>query len=232
MSPAPRAEPLADDAWLVTLGAGMDPLDNRRVHALAAHIRSARPAWLVDLVPAYSSLAVFFDPACPARDQVRAWLLAMARECDDDLSADPDPPRTVELPVAYGGDFGPDLATAAATLGMEPEALAQAHAAGEYSVAMVGFAPGFPYLSGLDPSLAIARHDTPRTRVPAGSVGIGGAQTGIYPREGPGGWQLVGRTPLCLFDPCALPPALLQPGDRVRFRRIDAAEFARLEARR
>lgn len=225
---APRIEPLADDAWLVTLGAGADPATNRRVHGLTARIGAAAPEWLVDLVPAHSSLAVFFDPAHGSAAGVRAWLLAMAAEPHALPTGEV---RVVEVPVAYGGDFGPDLEPAAARLGLDPDELAAAHAGAEYTVAMVGFAPGFPYLSGLDPCLALERHSTPRTRVPAGSVGIGGAQTGIYPREGPGGWQLLGRTPLRLFDPGADPPALLQPGDTVRFRRIDATEFARLEAR-
>ena len=224
----PRLETLADDAWLVTLGAGADPATNRRVLGLAARIRAAAPEWLVDLVPAHSSLAVFFDPAHGSAARVRAWLLAMAAEPHALPTGEV---RVVEVPVAYGGCFGPDLEPAAARLGLDPDELAAAHAGAEYTVAMVGFAPGFPYLSGLDPRLALPRHSTPRTRVPAGSVGIGGAQTGIYPRKGPGGWQLLGRTPLRLFDPGADPPALLQPGDTVRFRRVDATEFARLEAR-
>ena len=224
----PRVESLADDAWLVVLGTGIDPAANRRVHGLAARLREAAPPWLVDLVPAYSSLAVFFDPGSVDGTQVRRWLLARAGGAE---AAPAARARTVEVPAAYGGDFGPDLAPAAATLGLDPDALAAAHCSGTYTVAMVGFAPGFPYLSGLDPALALARHRTPRTRVAAGSIGIGGAQTGMYPREGPGGWQLLGRTPLRLFEAAAEPPALLQPGDRVRFRRIDAAEFARLEAR-
>jgi KipI family sensor histidine kinase inhibitor len=127
----------------------------------------------------------------------------------------------VEIPVAYGGEAGPDLESAAAELGMTPTQLAQRHAAGEYTVAMIGFAPGFPYLLGLDPALALPRLPTPRTAVPAGSVGIGGAQTGIYPRESPGGWRVIGCTPLALFDPAREPPALLAPGDRVRFVRVE-----------
>lgn len=233
--PAPRLEPLADDAWLLSFGGHVDPglidpvlIDlghNARVHALAERIRRAAPAWLRDLVPAYASLAVFFDPECPALE-VQAWLAAI----DEDAPVVPPAARTVEIPVAYGGRFGPDLEDAAAELGLAPAALAERHAGGDYRVAMIGFAPGFPYLSGLDASLALPRRSTPRTKVPAGSVGIGGAHTGIYPREGPGGWRLIGRTPVQLFDPCGSPPSRLLPGDRVRFHPIEATAFERLES--
>jgi KipI family sensor histidine kinase inhibitor len=131
--------------------------------------------------------------------------------------------------VCYGGEFGPDLGAVATHAGVDEQAVIDAHANGDYRVAMLGFMPGFPYLLGLDKALHTPRRESPRTRVPAGSVAIGGAQTGIYPRELPGGWQLIGRTPLVLFDPTREQPALLQPGQRVRFRAIEAGgEFAAL----
>jgi KipI family sensor histidine kinase inhibitor len=130
--------------------------------------------------------------------------------------------------VLYGGEHGSDLESSASELGLSPAELIARHTAGDYTVAMIGFAPGFPYLSGLDPALALPRLATPRARVAAGSVAIGGAQTGIYPRESPGGWRVLGRTPWVLFDPDRQPPTRLLPGDRVRFRAIDADEFARL----
>ncbi|RPE81382.1 5-oxoprolinase subunit PxpB [Vulcaniibacterium tengchongense] len=215
-------EALADDAWLLRFGARLDPHLNARVHAVAARLRQAAPEWLRDLVPAFASLGVFFDPAAdPAR--VRAELLALA-DAHAPATRAPEAARIVEIPVAYGGDCGPDLEAAAAELGLAPAQLAERHAAGDYVVAMIGFAPGFPYLLGLDPALALPRLATPRTRVAAGSVAIGGAQSGIYPRESPGGWRILGRTPLALFDPAREPPALLQPGDRVRFVAVGAAE--------
>ena len=220
-------ERLADDAWLLHLGADAPPIDdaaNARVHAAVARIRAARPAWLRDLVPAYASLAVFFDPDAIAAQAVERWL--DARLADGGVTTDGTTARCVEIPVVYGGEFGEDLDTAAAELGLTPAALAERHAAATYTVAMIGFAPGFPYLSGLDPALALPRLATPRTRVPAGSVAIGGAQTGLYPRESPGGWRLIGRTPLRLFDPSRASPSLLAPGDRVRFVAIDAHRFA------
>ena len=223
----PRVEPLADDAWLVTPGADDDGAANDRIHALAARIRDLDPAWLVDLVPAYAEVAVFFDARHIGAREVRDWLAA---RLDEPGVTGRSSGRLVEVPVAYGGAFGPDLEAAAVALGIPPGELVERHTGAEYTVAMIGFAPGFPYLSGLDPALVLPRHATPRTRVAAGSVGIGGAQTGIYPREGPGGWQLLGRTPRMLFDPDREAPALLQPGDRVRFQVIDAATFKCLEA--
>ncbi|MBX3713933.1 MAG: 5-oxoprolinase subunit PxpB [Lysobacter sp.] len=227
---ATRRERLADDAWLLHFGAETPPIDdatNARVHRIAARIRADAPAWLRDLVPAYASLAVFFDPDAIDAGTVERWL--DARLAGDDGTTAATAPRCIEIPVVYGGDFGEDLDSVAQELGITADALAARHAAGTYSVAMIGFAPGFPYLSGLDPALALPRLATPRTRVPAGSVAIGGAQTGLYPRESPGGWRLIGRTPLRLFDPMRASPSLLVPGDRVRFVAIDAREFARRE---
>lgn len=220
--PQTQFEAIADDAWLLQLGDAIDAPTNARVHALCARIRELAPGWLRDLVPAYASVGVFFDPSAIAADAAREWLQAQIEGLP--LRADRDLPsgRTIEIPVLYGGESGPDLDSAAAELGLSAEELRQRHATGAYTVAMIGFAPGFPYLLGLDPALALPRLSTPRTRVPAGSVGIGGAQTGIYPRESPGGWRLIGRTPLTLFDPAREPPSLLAPGDRVRFVAIAA----------
>jgi len=214
-------ERLNDHAWQVRLGDAVDAALSARVHALAAWLRAAAPPWLLDLVPAYASLGVFFDPE-------RAPAEAVRRQLEDALASAPASPaphagREVEVPVRYGGAYGPDLEDAARELGLDAATLVSRHAAGTYTVAMIGFAPGFPYLLGLDPALALPRLATPRTRVPAGSVAIGGAQTGIYPRDSPGGWRLLGRTPLTLFDPQRDPPALLAPGDRMRFRPVDDA---------
>jgi KipI family sensor histidine kinase inhibitor len=223
-APACAIEALADDAWLLRFGDTLDPGLNARVHGLATHIRALAPHWLRDLVPAFASLGVFFDPSAdPAL--VRAELEAMA-DAADVAPAAQRAGRMVEIPVVYGGDYGPDLDSAAQELGISPAQLVATHTAGDYTVAMIGFAPGFPYLSGLDPALALPRLATPRASVAAGSVAIGGAQTGIYPRESPGGWRILGRTPRVLFDPQRDPPTLLQPGDRLRFVAIDAGRFA------
>lgn len=242
-----RIERLADDAWLISLLPEVrtpDAQANQRVHRHAARIRQCAPAWLRDLVPAYGSLAVFFDDRRAAATQVRDWLCALLARGDIAeaphlpaegkdtgtclASGTAHPASVVEIPVLYGGDHGQDLGTAAVELGLSPNDLIARHCAAVYTVAMIGFAPGFPYLLGLDPGLALPRHSTPRARVPAGSVAIGGSQTGIYPGESPGGWRLLGRTPLRLFDPLRDPPCLLVPGARVRFRAIDARTFERL----
>jgi len=228
---APRFEPLGDDALLVRFGDAIDAAVNRRVHALAARLRVQRPAWLRDLVPAYASLAVFFDAAAIAGDAPHTVVRgALSVLLEDDAPAPAAEGTLHEIPVRYGGTFGEDLADAARDLGLDEATLVARHCAPVYTVAMIGFAPGFPYLLGLDPALALPRLATPRTRVPAGSVAIGGAQAGIYPRESPGGWRLLGRTPRVLFDASRATPSLLQPGDRVRFVPIDEAAFAAMEA--
>jgi inhibitor of KinA len=130
------------------------------------------------------------------------------------------------VPVCYGGEWGPDLETIGRAHGLSADEVVSVHSGAEYLVSAVGFTPGFPYLSGLPERLHTPRRETPRTRVPAGSVAIGGAQTGIYPFETPGGWNLIGRTPWRLFNPHARPPTLLQVGDRVRFRPITSGEYA------
>jgi KipI family sensor histidine kinase inhibitor len=224
-------EPLGDQALLLRWGEVADVAVNRRVHAFAARVRAADPAWLVDCVPGYASLAVFFDGArvggADPGAVVGEWLSTQldAPVADDDAAS-----RLVEIPVCYGGAHGPDLEAVAAACAMRAQDVIERHARAGYLVAMLGFSPGFPYLLGLDPALAVPRLATPRVRVPAGSVGIGGAQTGVYPNEGPGGWQLIGRTPHALFDVRRDPPAHVLPGDRVRFVPIDAAKFDALHA--
>jgi inhibitor of KinA len=216
-----QIEPLGDDALLLRLGERIDVELNRRVLVVAARIESQRPPWLRDCVPAYASLALFVDTAAfPAdRDplaEAEAWLRSIlaATKVGATLQL---PPRTIEIPVRYGGQDGPDLDALALELGIPAREVIARHRAPLYQVAMLGFAPGFPYLLGLDPILDAPRLATPRHAVPAGSVGIGGSQTGIYPRASPGGWRLIGRTSLSLFDAGRDPPALLQAGDNVRF---------------
>lgn len=227
---APRIERLGDDALLVRLGDAVDASVNARVHALAARVREASPSWLRDLVPAYTSLAVFFDAERTATGDPHAFVGEFVTQLLDDDTAPAGHATLHEIPVCYGGTHGEDLVAAARELGLDAATLIARHSAPLYTVAMIGFAPGFPYLLGLDSALALPRLATPRTHVPAGSVAIGGAQAGIYPRQSPGGWRLLGRTPRVLFDTARAQPALLQPGDHVRFLPIDAATFDRLGA--
>jgi KipI family sensor histidine kinase inhibitor len=213
----PDIEALGEDAVLLRFGERIDPALNARVLAAAHQLAQRRPPWVSDIVPAYASLAVFIDAtALPNTSDVQAEAMRWLRDQTfGDTTVQSE--RTVTIEVHYGGEHGPDLETVARHAGMTAADVIARHAAGRYTVAMLGFAPGFPYLLGLDPILAVPRLASPRLRVPAGSVAIGGAQTGIYPREGPGGWQLIGRTTQRLFDPSREQPSLLSPGDRVRF---------------
>ena len=224
--PVPLLSPLGDRALLVDFGQRIDADLNARVHALAARIRKAGLAGVTDLVPAYASLAVHYDPgawesAAGSPFEALANTLRTLFVASDDSTT--DPPRTLEIPVQYGGEAGPDLEEVARLAGLSTGEYSRRHAAGLYRVYMLGFTPGFAYLGGLDPALAAPRRAAPRTRVPAGSVGIAGPQTGIYPCDSPGGWQLIGRTEAILFDPRRDEPCLLRPGDLVRFIAVGAA---------
>ena len=224
----PTFEPLADDALLLRFGETIDVTHNARALQASRLLREQHPSWLLDAVPAYASMAVFFDSsridAADPHAFVATELRAVLRAHENAAAT---AARIIDIPVCYEPEMAPDLAGAAGELGITADELIQRHSSGRYIVAMIGFAPGFPYLLGLPDSLALPRLATPRTRVPAGSVAIGGNQTGIYPSESPGGWRLLGRTPLVLFDAARASPALLMPGDRVRFQRIDAAAFER-----
>lgn len=169
---------------------------------------------ILNLHPAYTSVLVDFDPRMRSHAQVEALVRASLASHADEA---PPEPRRVEIPVRYGGECGPDLSAVARHTGLTEERVVELHAAAEYLVYFVGFATCFPYLGGLPPELATPRLAAPRKHVPAGSVAIGGAQAGIYPLASPGGWRLIGRTHLELFDPSASPPPLLRMGDRVRF---------------
>jgi inhibitor of KinA len=197
--------------------------------------RAAIPG-IVELAPAYTSVAVFFDPAAVlkssgAAEGVFDELATRIRSAISSASlrrrrrTAGSAPRLIEIPVCYEGEFGFDLGRVAEHTKLSAREIVDLHSAVEYRVACIGFVPGFTFLAGLPKNLATPRRDVPRKEIPRGSVGIGGAQTGIYPLCSPGGWNLIGRTPLKLFDPVKNPPTLLCPGDRVRFRAITREEF-------
>jgi 5-oxoprolinase (ATP-hydrolysing) subunit B len=214
----PRIYPFGDHALVCEAPPPATLTCQQRIWALAQAAREW--AHVVEVVPGMNNLTIVFDPLradmeALARELAHAWERAVAVESSI---------REVEIPVRYGGEFGPDLDALAAHAGLTVDEVVRRHTSGEYIVFFIGFQPGFAYLGGLDASLHMPRRAEPRLEVPAGSVGIGGAQTGIYPAASPGGWQLIGRTEATLFDPNRQPPALLQPGDRVRF---TVAEVAR-----
>jgi KipI family sensor histidine kinase inhibitor len=222
----PQFEPLGEAALLLRFGEAANLELSQRLQALAASLRTAPPQGVLELVPSYAALAVHFDPLRVALDEVAAWVRSVLREGGNGPAR--RPVGRIEIPVCYGGDYGPDLGALAAHCRLSEDEIITRHSAPDYVVAMIGFLPGFPYLLGLDPALAMPRMDTPRAEVRAGSVGIGGVQTGIYPQRSPGGWRLIGRTPESLFDPLRDPPSLLQPGDRVRFVPVSPQEFKTL----
>jgi len=210
--------PLGDSALIWRL-----PDSLGKVRAAAEKLASAEITGLQEIVPAFASVGIFFTHPIDPETSAGEILAAMKRRRRPArLSIKP---RTIEIPVCYESIFAPDLEAVANHCGLSPNELIARHSKARYQVRCVGFTPGFPYLGGLPKELAMPRRPTPRTRVPAGSVAIGGSQTGIYSLSSPGGWNLIGRTPLHLFNPQRELPALLRIGDRVRFRAISAEQF-------
>jgi inhibitor of KinA len=222
--------PLGDRALLITLGDSIDETTHRLVRAVCARLIARALPGFVELIPAYASVAVHYDPAAvpngngetvPYERFSAAVAAALADLGDEELP----PPRRVEIPVCYGGQYGPDLDDLAREHGLTADDVVRLHSGATYRVYMLGFAPGFAYLGGLSKELATPRRTEPRTNVPAGSVGIGGKQTGVYSLPSPGGWHLIGRTPIKMFDATRDSPALLATGDMVTFRPIQPNEF-------
>jgi KipI family sensor histidine kinase inhibitor len=197
---------------LLELDEVIDASVNARAIAIASAVRRASLPGVRDVISAYRSVAVHFDPLLIDVEKIREALSQAA----DSAPAGPTG-KTVVIPVQYGGDKGPDLRDVAAFAGVSSDEIVARHAGTDYRVFMLGFLPGFAYMGSVDESIAMPRHATPRLKVPAGSVGIAGHQTGIYPRESPGGWRIIGRTPVALFNAHRSPSALLAPGDKVRF---------------
>src|SRR4051812_38348156 len=222
--------PLGDLAAYVEFSRTLDLEVNSVAQRLAAAVVASGDPRIRDVVPALGGVAVHFDPAF-AGDVLQA-AAQLVEQCmkkglpdADDVGAD------VEVPVCYDAEFALDLPEVAQRLKMAPEEITKRHAAARYRVLMVGFAPGHPYMGGLDAKLALPRRDTPRANVPAGSVAIANQQTVVYPYAIPGGWNIIGRTPLIGFDAMRPKPSLFAAGDRVRFRAIDKREFVALKER-
>lgn len=214
--------PVGDTGLLVSFEQRIAQSVGAAVAALNTRVAAAAIPGVVETVPAFASLLIFYDPLVTEYDAVAAAVQKLAQVPDSDTAAEEG--RLVEIPVCYGGIFGPDLPFVAEHAGLTEKEVIELHAGREYRIYMLGFLPGFPYLGGLDERLFTPRLAAPRTAIPAGSVGIGGEQTGVYPIASPGGWQLIGRTPLKLFDPSSgrLPYAA---GDRIRFCPITQDEF-------
>jgi inhibitor of KinA len=216
-----RIVPAGDAAWLVEWPARIDPAISRRAVAFADEARHLHPA-VRDVVVGYCSVTVYFDPLRVDSDDLESPLRRLASDARDEGETNG---AEIEVAVCYGGEFGPDLAQVAARAGATEAEIIALHAERTYRVYVVGFIPGFPYMASVHEKLALPRRSTPRMRVPAGSVAIAAGQTGIYPRDTPGGWHLLGRTHVKPYDRSRSNPFLFKPGDRVRFHPIDRAQF-------
>ena len=217
--------PEGDSALLIVFGTEISRDTNRLVSAAARRVREQGIRGVVDMIPAFVSLLVCYDPRVISCGALRARLETILQaEAETRETAG----RVFEIPVCYGGEFGPDLPDIASHAGLTEREVVDIHTSRDYLVYMLGFLPGFCYLGGLDERIHTPRLETPRLKIPAGSVGIGGSQTGIYPLESPGGWRLLGKTPVRTWDPDRDVPILMQAGDSIRFVEITAAEFRRI----
>jgi inhibitor of KinA len=214
--------PLGDAAVVLQLDDKIHLEAHRKVRAVSRYLEQYPIPGMIEYVPAFTTVAVFYDPMRQSYREIRKILEGIVSRLEE---LEDVQPRRVIIPVCYGGDFGPDLNFVAEHNGLTPEEVIEIHSSGEYLVFMIGFAPGFAYMGGMSGKIAAPRRSSPRLRIPAGSVGIAGQQTGAYPIETPGGWQLIGRTPLALFRPNDNPPSFLQAGDIVRFFPISSEEY-------
>ncbi|MCK5724820.1 MAG: 5-oxoprolinase subunit PxpB [Gammaproteobacteria bacterium] len=217
---------MGDRALLVELGDGISPLVNKKVRELFLCLKNNRVEGVVETMPGYRSLLIVYDPLKITLSALKERLNKLHTTID---RSEIPKPRTLEIPVVYGGECGPDLNWVAEYHKLSPEEVVRFHTGTTYQVYMIGFTPGFAYMGQLPEAIATPRRETPRTAVPRGSVGIAQSQTGVYPVESPGGWQIIGRTPLRLFDPEKWPPTPLEMGDLVKFLSIKEEEMARWE---
>lgn len=218
----PRFLLAGDRGLLVEFGAAIDPEINRKVQQIFLSLEKVPIDGVTEVIPTYSSILIFYDPFQSDPDKLRQEILDRENKLDE---WEIPPPETIEIQVAYGGDFGPDLDFVAHHNKLSPEEVIEIHTSGRYLIYMLGFTPGFPFLGGLSEKLFTPRLEKPRHFVPAGSVGIAKNQTGIYSIDSPGGWQLIGRTPMKIYDPTRSSPFLLKAGNYLRFKRISKEEF-------
>jgi KipI family sensor histidine kinase inhibitor len=233
MTDAPVFLAAGETALVAEFGREINERTNARVVALDSAVRAAmgekRSALrgIIETVPTYRSLLVSYDPLVISYKKLVRELSRLALTC---AKGEARSGRVIEIPVCYGGDYGCDLADVASLAGLTEEEVIARHSAPEYLVYMIGFLPGFAYLGGLDPSIVTPRLATPRARIPAGSVGIGGEQTGVYPMASPGGWRLIGTTPVKTYDPSRAEPVLFRSGDRIKFIPVGPGEYRDIES--
>ncbi|MFF2752754.1 5-oxoprolinase subunit PxpB [Psychrobacillus sp. NPDC058041] len=223
--------PLGDSALIVRLGEGINSTLHKKVKNLSELLTEHPFEGFIELVPAYNNITIYYNPyivhtsqkgTFTAFEKVCTHIIELVKQFKINKS---ESPRLVSIPVCYGGEFGPDLKDVALYHNMTQEEVIRIHSESECLVYMLGFAPGFPLMGGMDERIATPRKETPRLSIKPGSVGIAGKQTGVYPLETPGGWQIIGRTPLNLFLPHMSPPTLLQSGDRIQFVPISPSDY-------
>lgn len=217
----PLFMPAGDQSMVVELGDGIDPETNRSVRNLTLAIEKSSVDGVTELVPTYRSILVYYDPLVIAHNELKQQIVEISQHIDEQAIGSP---RVVHIPTLYGGEYGLDIEFVAEHAGLTTDEVIEIHSGTDYLVYMMGFSPGFPYLGGLSERLITPRLQSPRTEISAGSVGIAESQTGVYPIASPGGWQLIGRTPVKMFDPGREPPALLNAGEYVRFVPLDTEE--------
>ncbi|OXT16243.1 kinase [Bacillus sp. OG2] len=215
-----------DSCIILEFGSSIEPGSNQKVRK-AASLLSKKPfTGMIECVPAFHTLAVHYDPyAVGTLSPFEAASSLIAEMLAEKIQLDVHSPRLLDIPVCYEGAHAPDLPFVARSNGLSEKEVIEIHSKRDYEIYFLGFSPGFPFLGGMDPRIAAPRKTSPRLKIPSGSVGIAGGQTGIYPSETPGGWQIIGRTPIALFDPKREEPSYLKPGDRLRFIPIKEAEF-------
>ncbi|MBW2596542.1 MAG: 5-oxoprolinase subunit PxpB [Deltaproteobacteria bacterium] len=221
----PKIRVVGDRGLLVEYGDRIDPVVNQKVISIAIGLEHDAPAGVIEIIPSYRSLMIVYDPSVTTTSVLQESLSSLEKRLPE---IEIPTPQTVEIPVCYGGEFGPDIQFVAENHGLTVDEVIRIHSEPEYQIFMIGFTPGFPYLGGLPKELHTPRKKTPRAQVLAGSVGIANEQTGIYPVTSPGGWQLIGRTPVKLFDLERPNPFLYQAGDRIKFNPISLEEYRRL----
>ena len=222
----PRFLPGGDKAIFVEFGDTIEPELNRRVRNLMLAIQKEKITGVVEIVPAYRSLLIYYEPLQISPKELREILSQLAQRLEESKLPES---KLIEVPTVYGGEYGPDLEFVANYNRLSAEEVIKIHTGVPYLIYMIGFMPGFPYVGVMSPKIAVPRLDTPRIKVPAGSVCITGNQTGIYPTESPGGWRLIGRTPLKLFEPNRKPPVLFQAGDYLVFASITPEKFTSIK---
>ena len=220
-----RLAPSGDLALVASFGNEISEALNTKVRSLMLAIQKVQVEGIVEMTPTYCSLMIHYDP-------LRIGYEALCEKVRETLGSLDDielpEPMVIEIPTLYGGEYGPDLEFVAKHNGLTTEEVVEIHASKIYRIYMIGFTPGFPYLGGMDERIATPRLETPRTKIAGGSVGIAGAQTGIYPIDSPGGWQIIGRTPVPLYDPLSEEPILLKAGESIRFVPIDEETYDRM----